>query len=83
MSEKTKNLLLLHLVMLIIGFAGILGKLTGLDAIYVTTYRMALGFVGVALYLFARRRFKKISRKKNHSLFISGGIDCSALDIVL
>lgn len=47
--------LLLHLVVLIFGFTGVLGRLISLDSVPLVWYRMLIAVVAIALYLFLLR----------------------------
>ena len=51
MNEQLKNQLLLHGVVLIWGFTGILGKLISIDAYSIVWYRMIIAFIGLWIYL--------------------------------
>jgi drug/metabolite transporter (DMT)-like permease len=59
MKPQTTNLLLLHLIVLIFGFTGILGKLITLPSEVLVWWRMIIAFFGIILYM----RFSGISRK--------------------
>lgn len=59
MKPQTTNLLLLHLIVLIFGFTGILGKLITLPSEVLVWWRMIIAFFGIILYM----RFAGISRK--------------------
>lgn len=50
MSKRTKNLLLLHLIVLIFGFTAILGKEISLDAEPLVFWRMLIAFVAIGAY---------------------------------
>ncbi len=50
-NDRLKNQLLLHGVVLIWGFTGILGKLISLDASTIVWYRMIIAFLGLGIYL--------------------------------
>jgi drug/metabolite transporter (DMT)-like permease len=50
-NDQLKNQLLLHGIVLIWGFTGILGKLISLDASAIVWYRMIIAFLGLGLYL--------------------------------
>ena len=51
MTARTRSLWLLHGVVVIFGFTGILGKLITLDAEPLVFWRVSLGGVSTALYL--------------------------------
>lgn len=60
MKAETKHHLLLHLVVLIFGFTGILGKLITIDAIPLVFWRTTLGGLVILLWLAIRSRLEKI-----------------------
>lgn len=60
MKAETKHHLLLHLVVLIFGFTGILGKLITIDAIPLVFWRTTLGGLVILLWLAIRRKLEKI-----------------------
>ncbi|HIB76260.1 MAG TPA: DMT family transporter [Flavobacteriales bacterium] len=59
-STLTKNLFLMHFVVIIFGFTGILGKLITLNAIPLVFWRTLIG--GVAIYIWLKLR-GKVSKK--------------------
>lgn len=69
-NSPLKSLLLLHLVVLIFGFTGILGKLISLPAELLVWYRMVIASVSIALYLIIRR--KSLVLKKSGRLKVIG-----------
>lgn len=60
---RYKNQLLLHFVILMWGFTGILGKVIELPSTALVWYRMALAFVVLLIYLFIIKFPLKVSRK--------------------
>ncbi len=58
MGSRVQSLLLLHGVVVIFGFTGILGKLISIEAEPLVFWRVTLGGVTTALYLFLRRQWK-------------------------
>lgn len=58
MTPRTRSLVLLHGVVVIFGFTGILGKLITLDAEPLVFWRVTLGGVSTALFLSMRRRWE-------------------------
>ena len=58
-SDKLKNYLHLHFLVLIAGFTAILGELISIEAIPLVWYRMTIA--GVLMFLFIK--FKKMSLK--------------------
>ena len=57
MASRVQSLLLLHGVVVIFGFTGILGKLISIDAEPLVFWRVTLGGATTALYLVLRRRW--------------------------
>ena len=57
MGSRVQSLLLLHGVVVIFGFTGILGKLISIEAEPLVFWRVTLGGVTTALYLFLRRQW--------------------------
>ena len=58
-----KNLLLLHFVVLIFGFTGILGKLISINSQDLVWYRMLIASVSIALYMLIRRKHFAMKRE--------------------
>lgn len=56
MNEHKRSLLLLHGVVVIFGFTGILGKLVSIQAIPLVFWRMLIAAVGMLIYILARKR---------------------------
>jgi len=57
MIPRTRSLLLLHGVVVIFGFTGILGKLISIEAEPLVFWRVTLGGLTTALYLLLRRKW--------------------------
>ena len=62
MNIKTKSHLLLHSVVAIFGFTGILGKLITIDAIPLVFWRTTIGGIVILVWLAIRKRITKKSR---------------------
>lgn len=60
MKAETKYHLLLHLVVLIFGFTGILGKLITIDAIPLVFWRTTIGGLVILIWLAARKKITKL-----------------------
>ena len=56
MSERIKNLILMHFVVLIFGFTGILGKLITIEAVPLVFWRTAIGAATIYLWLKLRNK---------------------------
>lgn len=63
-NSNTKSLLLLHLVVFIFGFTGILGKLITLPAMQLVWLRMIIGFLGIGIFIFTAKRPIAVNRKQ-------------------
>ena len=59
--SRNKSLLLLHLIIIIWGFTGILGKLISSASEIIVLYRMAVAFI--VLIIFCKFYYKKIRTK--------------------
>jgi drug/metabolite transporter (DMT)-like permease len=71
MNIKTKNHLLLHSVVAIFGFTGILGKLITIDAIPLVFWRTTIGGAVIVLFLGLR---KKITKKSRSAILKMAGV---------
>lgn len=71
MDSRAKNILLMHFVILIFGFTGILGKLITIEAIPLVFWRTLIG--GGAIYVWLKMR-RKVSKKSTADLLKMGGI---------
>ena len=71
MNTKTKSHLLLHSVVAIFGFTGILGKLITIDAIPLVFWRTAIGGVVILIWLAIR---KKITSKSRSTILKMAGV---------
>ena len=71
MDSRAKNIFLMHFVILIFGFTGILGKLITIEAIPLVFWRTLIG--GGAIYVWLKMR-RKISKKSTSDVLKMGGI---------
>ena len=71
MDSRAKNILLMHFVILIFGFTGILGKLITIEAIPLVFWRTLIG--GGAIYVWLKVR-RKVSKKSTSDVLKMGGI---------
>ena len=62
MNETTKSHILLHSVVVIFGFTGILGKLISIDAIPLVFWRTTIGGLVILAWLVIRKQITKKSR---------------------
>ena len=60
---KKYKLTSLHLMVLILGFTGIFGKIISLDAIHLVWYRMSIAFVSLALFLLIKKQLFAVSKQ--------------------
>ncbi|ASB50767.1 DMT family transporter [Alkalitalea saponilacus] len=74
MKPENKNLLHLHLIVLIYGFTAILGRLITLPATELVWYRMLIAFIALGVALYWNRRIAVISFKDVLTLLGVGGI---------
>lgn len=72
-NSNKKSLWFLHLVVLIYGFTGVLGKLITLDAIPLVWYRILFAAISLGAYMIATRRSFRIKTK---DLLKVSGIGC-------
>jgi drug/metabolite transporter (DMT)-like permease len=71
MDSRAKNILLMHFVILIFGFTGILGKLITIEAIPLVFWRTLIG--GGAIYVWLKVR-REVSKKSTSDVLKMGGI---------
>ena len=71
MNTKTKSHLLLHSVVAIFGFTGILGKLITIDAIPLVFWRTTIGGIVILVWLAIR---KKVTKKSRGTLLKMSGV---------
>ena len=60
---KKYKLTAVHLMVVILGFTGILGKIISLDTIHLVWYRMGIAFLSLAIFLLFKKQLFSISRK--------------------
>ena len=60
---KKYKLTAVHLMVVILGFTGILGKLISLETIHLVWYRMGFAFLSLFLFLFFKKKLLPISKK--------------------
>ena len=72
---KYKNHILLHLIVFLWGFTGILGKLINLDSLYIVWYRVLIAFLVVfCMALVFKKDYRVGNKKKLAQLFVVGAI---------
>lgn len=95
MLSKYRNYILLHLIVLIFGFTGLLGDLITLDAPTKTWYRMAIAAIGVLAFIAVKKPSVKVSAKRKlsyigigfiiaaHWITFFGAIDMGTISLTL
>ncbi len=73
-NKRLQSLLLLHLIVLIFGFTGILGKFITLPAQQLVWFRMLIAFITIGLYAGISRQSFKNSPKNIWRMLAVGGI---------
>ena len=71
---KKYKLSSLHLMVVILGFTGIFGKIISLDAIHLVWYRMGIAFVSLAIFLLFKKQLFSISKKNFFGIFGVGAL---------
>jgi len=74
MEANKKNLIILHLTVLIWGFTGVLGKVISIDAVPMVWYRVLIATSTLFAYFFITKTNIKISKKQFIQFFLTGGI---------
>jgi drug/metabolite transporter (DMT)-like permease len=72
MFAKHKNILLLHLIVFIYGFTGILGALITIPSDLLVWHRMLIAVVGIAAYVFVKKRLQALDIKTLLKFFATG-----------
>lgn len=63
MPTRYKQLLLLHVIVFLWGFTGILGKVIKLDALVLVWYRLLIAFLSIAIFIGLRKGWNRWSLK--------------------
>ncbi|MCX3266690.1 DMT family transporter [Pedobacter agri] len=74
MDINKKNLLILHLTVLIWGFTGVLGKVITIDAVPLVWYRVLIATSTLFLWFLVTEKNIKITKKQFFQFFLTGGI---------
>ncbi len=74
MFSTYKYYILLHLIIFMWGFTGILGKLIELDAFIIVWHRVLIAFIALGLYLLVRKKSLRISNWQSGLKLIGVGI---------
>jgi len=62
----------LHIMVLLLGFTGILGKLITLDTIHLVWYRMLIAFITLSVFLAFKKQLFSIKRKDFFGILVVG-----------
>ena len=71
-NTTTRNIFLLHFIVFIFGFTGILGKLITIDSEPLVWWRMVIALAGIAIYMAWKRIPAKISKRSVFFLMLTG-----------
>lgn len=71
---KNKNVLILHITVLIWGFTGVLGSLMSISAIHLVWYRVIIAALSLFIYFIVIGKSIHVSRDKLIQFFIIGGV---------
>lgn len=74
MEVNKKNLVILHLTVLIWGFTGVLGKVISIDAVPMVWYRVLIATSTLFAYFLITKTNIKVSKKQLMQFFLTGGI---------
>jgi drug/metabolite transporter (DMT)-like permease len=74
MLSQYKNQLLLHFIILIWGFTGVLGKLIETSSDILVWYRMTIAFMSIAVFIYLSKEKFTVSAKNLLRFFLVGGI---------
>lgn len=74
LSSLNKNLLILHLTVVVWGFTGILGALIATPAVQLVWYRVLIAFITLWIYFMATKNNFKVSKDTFLKLFFTGAI---------
>tara|TARA_B110001454_G_C12659345_1_gene408869 strand:+ start:91 stop:987 length:897 start_codon:yes stop_codon:yes gene_type:complete len=71
---KKNKLISLHIMVIFLGFTGVLGKLISLETPYLVWHRMLIAFITLFLFLLFKKQIQTINRKDILPLFLIGAI---------
>lgn len=74
MTSTNRNLLILHLTVIVWGFTGILGQLISISATHLVWYRVLIAFVSLYLYFKVTRTSLVVTRQKAIAFLMTGGL---------
>ncbi|MGK6352305.1 DMT family transporter [Parapedobacter sp. DT-150] len=70
----SRNLLILHVTVIVWGFTGILGNLISISAIHLVWYRVLIAFLSLAVYFWYRGQSFAVKRRDFMQFFLTGGL---------
>lgn len=70
----SRNLIVLHITVIVWGFTGILGNLISISAIHLVWYRVMIAFVSLAVYFLYRRQSFAVDKRDLVNFFLTGGL---------
>ena len=73
-SNETKNLIILHLTVLVWGFTGILGALISISAVQMVWYRVMIASVTLLIYFMLSKISIKVTKSQFIKFFLTGSI---------
>jgi len=73
-STEQKNLLILHLTVIVWGFTGILGALISIDAVQMVWYRVLIASISLFAYFMISKTDIRVSKKQFLQFFFTGSI---------
>jgi drug/metabolite transporter (DMT)-like permease len=74
MTSTNRNLLILHVTVIVWGFTGILGQLISISATHLVWYRVLIAFVSLFLYFKVTRTSLVVTRQKAIAFLMTGGL---------
>ncbi len=73
-TELNKNLLILHLTVIVWGFTGILGALISISSVHLVWYRVLIAFITLWIYFKITKTNFSISKETFLKLFFTGAV---------
>jgi drug/metabolite transporter (DMT)-like permease len=74
MTSTSRNLLILHLTVIVWGFTGILGQLISISATHLVWYRVLIAFISLFVYFKATGQTLQVTKQKLISFLLTGGL---------
>jgi len=69
-----RNLLILHITVIVWGFTGILGNLISISAVHLVWYRVLIASVSLAVYFLCKQQSFVVGRREFVRFFLTGGL---------